>query len=160
MTDAFHVRIDAEKTSAEFKIARKLIRAKAAQGIKEAGQRAMLPPVKRAAPAVVSAYLTTKARPASGTGYVTTLGPKLYDRITGLLNFGGLVSTKIVPKSKHALHIRGTNILVAQVGNGQRARGRKYKGKAFIERGLREGYPIFERTVTDKVMEAFGELAV
>lgn len=157
MSDAFHVRIDAEKTSAEFKVARKLIRAKAAQGIKEAGQRAMLPPVKRAAPAVVSVYLTTKSRATSG--YVTTLGPKMGDRITGLLNFGGLVSTKIVPKRKQALHIRGTNVVVASVGNGQRIRGRRYKGKAFIERGLREGYPLFERTVTGKVMEAFGELA-
>jgi hypothetical protein len=158
MSDSFRVRINAAKTSAEFKAARKLIRAKVSQGIKAAGQRAMLPPVKRAAPAVVSVYLTTKARASSG--YVTTLGPKMGDRITGLLNFGGLVSTKIVPKHKQALHIRGTNVVVASVGNGQRAKGRRYTGKKFIERGLAEGYPEFERTVTGSVMSAFGELKV
>jgi hypothetical protein len=157
MTDKFRVRVDAERTSAEFKLARKLVRSKAKQGLKEAGQRSLLPPVKRAAPAVVSPYLTTKATARSG--YVTTLGPKMKDRIAGLLNFGGLVSTKIVPKKKEALHIRGTNVVVASVGNGQRARGRKYKGEHFIEHGVTAGYPDFERRVTSTVMSAFGELA-
>lgn len=158
MTDSFRVQINAEKTSAEFKIARKQLRAKAMQGVREMGQRAMLPPVKRSAPAVVSVYLTSKAKGTSG--YITTFGRKMGDRITGLLNFGGLVSTKIVPKKAQALHIRGTTIFVSQVGNGQRARGRRYRGKKFIERGLAEGYPAFEHGVTDSVMSAFGELRV
>lgn len=157
MSDSFHVRVDAAKTSTEFKAARKLIRAKAAQGVKEAGQRAILPPVKRGAPAVVSPYLTTKARGTSG--YLTTLGPKVKDRIAGLLNFGGLVSTKIVPKHKQALRLRGSGAFLAQVGNGQRAKGRKYTGKHFIERGIETGLPEFEHRLTDSIMSAFGELA-
>jgi hypothetical protein len=157
MTDSFRVRVAAEKTSDEFKLARRTVRAKATQGVREGGQRAILPPVKREAPAVVSPYLMTKARGTSG--YVTTLGPKMKDRITGLLNFGGLVSTKIVPKRKEALHIRGTTVFVSQVGNGQRSRGRRYKGAGFLERGVVAGYPEFERTLTDRIMSAFGELA-
>jgi len=157
MTEGFRVRVEAEKTSAEFKLARKTIRAKAKQGLREAAQRALLPPVKRAAPAVVSHYFTTKATPTSG--YVTTLGSKMKDRIAGLLNFGGLVSTKVVPKRKEALHIRGTNVVVASVGNGQRVRGRRYRGKHFIEAGVTAGSGEFERGVTDAVVSAFGELA-
>jgi len=157
MSDKIHVRVDAARTSDEFKRARATIRAKAALGVKEASQRAILPPVKRAAPAVVSPYLTTKSR--GTTGYLTTLGPKMKDRIAGLLNFGGLVSTKIVPRRKRALHIRGTNVFVSQVGNGQSARGRRYKGKKFIERGVAAGYPEFEHRLTDSIMAAFGDLA-
>lgn len=155
----YRVRIDAEKTSAEFKAARKLISVKTKQGIKESGQRYILPPVKHKAPAVVSAYFTTKVR--SNNGYVTTQGPRMKDRIAGLLNFGGLVSTKIVPKRRgvKALHLRGTNIFLAQVGNGQHARGRKYRGKKYIEKGVVEGLPLFERGLTKKIMESFGELA-
>lgn len=158
MSEHVHVRVDAAKTSEEFKLARRTVRAAASRGVKEQAQRSLLPPVKRAAPAVVSPYLTTKAR-ASGSAYVTTLGPKMKDRIAGLLNFGGLVSTKIVPKRKQALHIRGTTIFVTQVGNGQRVRGRRYRGDHFIERGVAVGYPAFERGVTDAIMGAFGELA-
>jgi hypothetical protein len=158
MSDQVHVRVNAAKTSAEFKRARRTIRATASRGVKEQAQRALLPPVKRAAPAVVSPYLTTKGR-ASGSAYVTTLGPKMKDRTAGLLNFGGLVSTKIVPKKAQALHFRGTTIFVEQVGNGQRARGRRYRGQHFIERGVAAGYPAFERGLTDAIMGAFGELA-
>lgn len=157
MTEHYKVRIDAEKTSAEFKAARKLISVKVKEGIKEGGQRYILPPVKRQAPAVVAHYLTTRVR--SNNGYVTTLGPRMKDRIAGLLNFGGLVSTKIVPKRADALHLRGTNIFVEQVGNGQHARGRRYRGKKYIERGMREGLPLFEHHLTEKIMDAFGELA-
>ena len=157
MTATFRVRVDAAKTSEEFRRARREIRGKASQGLKEAGQRAILPPVKRAAPAVVSPYLTTKANSTSAR--ITTLGPRVKDRIVGLLNFGGLVSTKIVPKKRSALHIRGTTIFVSQVGNGQRARGRRYRGKHFIERGIASGYPSFERILVKTVLSAFGEMA-
>jgi S1-C subfamily serine protease len=158
MSDTIHVSVHAERTSAEFKMARRTLRAQAARGMREQAQRALLPPVKRAAPAVVAHYFTTKAR-VSGSVFITTLGPKMQDRIAGLLNFGGLVSTKIVPKRKEALRFRGSGVFVSRVGNGQRARGRKYRGKHFIERGVVEGYPQFEHGVTDAILRSFGELA-
>jgi hypothetical protein len=148
---SFGVRIDSARVEHDFKAAQREIKRKAAEGIKEAGQREMLPPVKRRAPAVIAHSLTTKA--TSTRGYVTTLGSRKADRITGLLNFGGTVKAPIKPKKKQALMIGKTGEFRAVV-----TKPRHYRGKHFIERGLEEGFSGFEQRVLVSIMGAFGSL--
>src|SRR4051812_12359987 len=99
-----HARLEDFETKEALKAGRKLLRSKVKEGLKEAGQRAVLPEAKRAAPAIVAQTLTTKA--SARGAYLTTLGPRKGDDITGLLNFGGWPRGVIRPKRAQALHIR------------------------------------------------------
>jgi hypothetical protein len=150
------VRMEDFGTKEELKAGRKLMRAKVKEGLKEAGQRAVLPAAKRGAPAIVAQALTTKA--VAKGAFLTTIGPRKWDRITGLLNFGGSPRDVIRPKEKQALHIRGTSVVVASIGAEGRPRAR-YKGKHFLEAAIKGAQPAFEEITLPKVLEAFGTLA-
>jgi hypothetical protein len=150
-------RLDSFQTREELKAGRRLLRDRVKEGLKEAGQRAVLPEAKRAAPAVISHALTTKA--TTRGAYLTTLGRRKDDDITGLLNFGGQPKDVIRPRRMEALHIRGTNVVVASIGHEGRPRAR-YKGKHFLEAAISRSVPMMERITADKVMEAFGRSAV
>jgi hypothetical protein len=145
------VRFEDFGTRAELKVARALVREGVKEGIKEAGQRAVLPEAKRGAPAIVSQVLTTKA--TTGGAYLTTLGPRKGDDITGLLNFGGQPRDVIRPKRKQALRLRNTNIVVEAVGEPGRPRAR-YKGGHFLEAAISRSVPLMEALAEQKVMEA------
>lgn len=150
------VRMEDFATKEELKAGRKLMREKMKEGLKEAGQRAVLPAAKRGAPAIVAQALTTKA--AAKGAFLTTIGPRKLDNITGLLNFGGTPHDIIRPKHKQALRIRGTSVVVASIGAEGRPRAR-YKGKHFLEKAIKGAQPIFEELSMKKVLEAFGTLA-
>ncbi len=151
-----HARLENFETKEALKAGRKLLRDKVKEGLKEAGQRAVLPEAKRAAPAIVAQALTTKAT-ARGA-YLTTIGPRKGDDITGLLNFGGWPRDVIRPKRAQALQIRGTTIVVSAVGAEGRPRAH-YKGAHFLEAAINRSVPLMEAIAEQKVMEAFGGLA-
>lgn len=148
-----HVRFEDFGTKEELKVARRLVRQRVAEAIREAGQRAILPKAKMAAPAVVAHYLTTKA--VTKGAFLTTLGSRKYDNITGLLNFGGQVRGKLLPKTAQALYLRGPNVIVASVGEEGEVRAR-YEGQHFLEIAIEAGVPEMERLALKNVEEAFG----
>lgn len=158
-------------TKEELKAGRRLLRQKVREGMHEAAQRAVLPVAKRGAPAIAAQALTTKA--VSKGAYLTTIGPRKFDSITGLLNFGGNPRGFIYPKKKQALRLRGTNIVVASIGavgvekgvygiKYQQTQGRiraRYKGQHFLEKAIEGALPAYEALTMPKVLEAFGTLA-
>jgi hypothetical protein len=158
-------------TKEELKAGRSILRSKVKEGLKEAAQRAVLPVAKRGAPAIAAQALTTKST-AKGA-YLTTIGPRKLDSITGLLNFGGNPRGFIYPKKKQALRLRGTNIVVDHIGavgiergvygiKFQQTEGRiraRYKGKHFLEAAIDGALPAYEALTMPKVLEAFGTLA-
>ena len=145
------VKIDAERVSAEFKQASRDIRQRTKAGLLEGAKRAALPRVRAGAPSIVDPVLT--ARATTKSAYITTQGRKVQDRITGLLNFGGTVTTKIAPKKKQALALRGLGVVVAAVDTP-----RRYRGSHFIEKGVDAARPEIERTTLVEVMKAFDGL--
>jgi hypothetical protein len=152
------LRLEDFETHEDIKAARKLIRGKVKEGLKEAGQRAVLPEAKRRAPAIVAEFLTTKAN-AKGA-YLTTLGPRKFDDIAGLLDFGGYPEDVIRPKRKKAIAFRGNAgmVVVASVGEEGRPRAR-YKGSHFLEAAINNALPVMEVVSMLKIREAFGGLA-
>jgi hypothetical protein len=145
------VKINADRATAEFKQARRDVNRYTREGLKDAGRIAVLPAVKRTSPGVVRPVLTVGA--TTRRGYITTQGDKTKDRITGLLNFGGIVRTVIEPKNKLALTIGNTGLVRANV-----TKPRRYKGKHFIERGLDQSRPEMERILLPTVMKSFDGL--
>ncbi|HET9199244.1 MAG TPA: hypothetical protein VFN92_13440 [Solirubrobacterales bacterium] len=147
-----HVRFEDFGEREALKAARKVVRLRYAEAIREAGQRAVLPRAKRRAPGVVGHYLTTKATLRGA--YLTTIGKRVYDNIAGLLNFGGYVKGKLQPKRAKALYLRDYNVVVASVGEEGKVRAR-YKGQHFLEAAISEGVPAMEELAIKKVAEAF-----
>lgn len=160
-------------TKEELKAGRRLLRSKVKEGMHEAAQRAVLPVAKRGAPAIAAQALTTKA--AAKGAYLTTIGPRKLDSITGLLNFGGTPRGAIYPTKRQALRIRGTNIVVAAISPTTRGTKRsvvelnagyvggeiraRYKGQHFLEKAIEGALPAYEALTMPKVLEAFGTLA-
>ena len=107
------------------------------EGLTEAGQRAVLPKVRVLSTSVSLPFITVKA--TSRRLFITTRGSKLGDRITGLLNFGGTVTTPIRPKDKQALTVAPGVIRAAVTGP------RKYRGKHFMEKARDQSLPEVER---------------
>jgi hypothetical protein len=140
------------ETREDLKRGRKLLRERIKAGLKEAGQRAVLPEAKRSSPAIVAQALMTKA--TTRGAYLTTLGPRKHDDIAGLLNFGGSPKGAIRPRRAKALRLRGTGIVVEQVGEVGQVRAR-YRGRHFLEAAINRAVPEMERIAADKVMEAF-----
>lgn len=145
------VKIDADRTTKEFKDASRDIRKRAKTGLAKAAKRVVLPAIRRFAPGVVDSFLTVKA--TSTRAFITTEGPKIGDRITGLLNFGGTVTTKVEPKRKLAVALRGTDVVVAAV-----TKPRKYTGKHFIEKGVAQTRDKVQREALPEIMKAFDGL--
>lgn len=134
------------------KAARKVVRLRFTEAIREASQRAILPRAKNRAPGVVAHYLTTKATVRGA--YLTTIGKRVYDNIAGLLNFGGYVKGKIEPKRAGGLYLRDYGIVVASVGEEGQVRAR-YKGQHFLEAAINEGVPAMEELALRKVSASF-----
>jgi hypothetical protein len=149
-----HVRFEDFGNREALKAARKTVRIRYTQAIREAGQRAILPLAKMAAPSVVGHYLATKANTKGA--YLTTLGARKFDNIAGLLNFGGVVKGKIKPKRRgvKALRIPNLGVIVASVGEEGQIRAR-YEGQHFLEKAIDAGVPAMEEMALRKVEEAF-----
>lgn len=147
---------DDELVQSELKQARKQLNAKVKEGLIEGGTRHVLPSVLRRAPSVTRPFLTAKA--TSRQGYIGTKGSRQGDRITGLLNYGGVLRKPIAPKTKQALSWPGAG---GRVTVGAVTGPRTVTGKHFIEAGVEDARSIggLEQSLLDAVMDAFGELA-
>jgi hypothetical protein len=152
-------RLEDFETKEEIKAAKKLIRVKTKEGLKDASQRAVLPEAKRLAPAIAAATLTTKA--TTQGAFLTTLGPRKGDDITGLLNFGGYQKGVMRPRTKRkralSFNWHGTPIVVSSIGQSGRERAH-WKGAHFLEAAINDSVGAMEAITAQKVQEAFGRL--
>lgn len=135
--------------------ARRKVRKQAKKGVEQAGQREVLPRVRALTageyPSGVLTALTVKAR--GQTAFLTTRGARKWDRIAGLLNFGGVVSVQIRPVKKQALTVGDTGEIRASV-----SAPREYSGKHRFEEGVAASLSQFEETLLYYVMQAFDGL--
>lgn len=146
----------ADRTSAEFKQARREVYRRARTGIKRAGERAILPRARAAAGGrtpVDSGQIIVKT--TSSHGYLTCRSVKA-GRVVGLLNFGGTVRAPIIPRGRRLKSGRGKKaiafggIVVSQVNTA-----RRFRGSHFLERARDAGFPMYEQVLLTEVMRAF-----
>lgn len=142
-----HARVDADPAEAAFKASRRELNSATRKALIRAAERVALPRVRLLAPSVIRSYLT--ARATTTRAYITVRGPRKFDRIAGLLNYGGIVTTKLRPVEAKAL-IVAPGIYRAAVN-----RPRRYKGKHYIEKGVDASMPAMENAVRDEMLEAF-----
>lgn len=141
----------ADKTSDEFKQARREIYRRARRGIKDAGEQAILPKARRGTEVhspVAGTQIVVKT--TASDGYLTA-ATKKGGRIVGLLNFGGTVRGPIRPKKKQAVAFGG--VVVAQVKTA-----RRYTGEHFLEQARDEGFPLYSQILLERIMVAFDPL--
>lgn len=135
------------------KASKKRVRAQTKVGMKRAADIAVEPRAKRAAmvtmPGVVASSVTTKA--TSSEAYVTTRGPKLNDRIAGLLEFGGTVSTQLQPKAEGQTGMPIKSGVIRYTVNAPR----KYTGKRAIRLAVAQSVPDFESILLGEIVDAF-----
>lgn len=155
------VRVDAAKATGEFRIARREIGRNLKAALVTGAERQVLPPIRSRAPSVVMPFLTVRA--TQRAAYLTTRGPRMGDRITGLLNYGGIVDSPIYAKTKYGrVRPMGTPFgpkSVVYRGHGGRGKPSVIEGKHFIEEGIDVGYPGLEDSLLEAVMDTFGDLA-
>lgn len=145
------VRFEGEGVPEVLKAAKREVKKRMKAGMADAAKSEVLPAVQRRAPQIVRHALTVK--PTVKGPKITTTGPRKFDRITGLLNFGGTVKSVIAPTESS-----GHQALVIGSGGVIRARvtkPRKYRGKRFIEQGIAVSFSSFEATVLNEVMASF-----
>lgn len=144
-------KVDAARTEAAFKAARREINAQVRDGLRRAAQTAVLPRVKILAPSVVRENLV--ARATSRRAYITVAGPREKDRIAGLLNYGGIVRTPIRPKKGRAISFApGGGPRIARAGVNT---PRHYTGKHFIEAGVTASVGRIEDVMLAQILDAF-----
>lgn len=150
------VDVDYGKTDDVLRTAKKGVRDQTKKGMKRAAEVAVEPRARAAAaiamPGVVASALTTKA--TTREAYLTTRGPKVLDRIAGLLEFGGVVTTQIRPKEEGqtGLPIGGAGSdLIRYTVNGPR----KYEGKRALRTAVAASVDQFESILLDYVIDAF-----
>ena len=144
----FGIRVEDHQTLGSLKAARRDLNKRLKEGLKVAGTAAVLPRARRGAPRVIA--LNLKAGATVRGGFITTQGPRVQDKITGLLNFGGRVTTEIVPTDKQAIKIGNTGEIRANVKGP-----RTYRGKHFLERDVEASLPDIEEKTLPSIMRAF-----
>jgi|GEM_PF-3135574 len=151
------VRSDIGLTLAETRIARREINVRAKRAVALAAEHVGLPAIRGLAPHVVKEHFA--ARALGIRAYVTTTGPIKYDRIAGLLNWGGTVSTPIQPKSKKALTTPwGARAVVWRGADGHSGHPAHYTGKRYIERAIDATGDDLEVEMTREITHAFDGL--
>ena len=139
----------ADRTSDEFKRARREVYRRARRGIKAAGEKSILPHARRETTQhspVAAGQVIVKT--TTGDGFLTAQTVK-QGRKLGLLNYGGTVRDPIKPKRKKQAVAFG-GVVVAQVNTA-----RVYHGTHFLEKARDEGFPEYERLLLTEVMRAF-----
>jgi hypothetical protein len=146
------VKIEDTAVQLALKAARRDLAQSVKQGLLHGAQRA-LPQVKVTAPTVVGQHLAAKA--TTRDAYITTVGPTVYDRIAGLLEWGGDVKTPLAPKKAQALKIGDTGEIRATVTGT-----RTYSAQQRIYRGISASLPVAEAVAREEVVKAFGGLGI
>lgn len=147
------VRFDGNGAPEVLRAAKREVKARTKEGMVAAAEAAVLPRVRASSPSIIRDALTVKG--VTKGPKVTTQGPRRFDRITGLLNFGGIVRSTIAPvrADGHQALTIAPGVIRARVKHA-----RHYTGKHFIERGVEEGLPEMESAVLDAVLESFNGL--
>lgn len=144
------VRFEGEGAPEVLKEARRVVKQRLKEGMASAAEDLVLPKVRGQAPAIVRDAITVKG--AVKGPKITTQGPRKFDRITGLLNFGGYAVDPIAPVKSdgHQALAIGPGVIRARV-----SKPRHYRGKHFVERGVELAFPNFESGVLETVMRSF-----
>lgn len=152
------VRVDAKAVQAQLRQARLAVDRQAREALAAAANRIAVPQVRVLAPDVISQYLVAKS--TNRGPYITTAGPRIKDRIAGLLNLGGTVKTPIfpahgravmTPAGPRAVAWRGADV----PGGGTRGKAAKYEGKYFIQKGIERVLPRMADAAADEIVAAF-----
>ena len=146
------VSVDAERASLQFKEARHEVNSRTREGLRLAGERVALPEAKlRAGNLKVAGVVTASTlivRPTTRDAYLTTSLKGKAGRAVGLQEFGGVVSTLIVPKNRQAVVVNGQP--VAQV-----ATPRHYTGRRFMTSAVAAKKQDIAEAVRDEILKAF-----
>ena len=144
------VRFDGNGAPEVLAVAKREVKARLKAGMASAAESTILPEARALSPTIVRDALTIKGRVKGPV--ITTRGPRKFDRIAGLLNWGGTVRSTIAPKDK-------TGHQALSIGGGHYAARvyspRRYRGKHFIEKGVASAFPAFSEKVLEDVMDAF-----
>lgn len=142
-------RVEEDAVVNALKSARREIYRNVRHGVKKAAEERALPTVRSFSPHIIRPFLTAKTR---GTrAYITTRGPRRFDRIAGLLNYGGTVGGYIEPK-------HGMAVMTPMGPRRRVKKARRYHGKHFLEAGMAAVEPGIERAMLDEVMDSFDRL--
>lgn len=144
------IRFEGEGVPEVLRAARRTVKQRLKDGMQTAAEETVLPDIRAQAPEIVRNAITIKGTVKGPK--VTTQGPRKFDRITGLLNFGGYVVDPIAPviSDGHQALAIAPGVIRARV-----KKQRHYHGKRFVERGIELAFPNFQEHVLTSVMQAF-----
>ena len=150
MSPSVQIRFEGGGAPEVLKAAKKEVKVRLKKLMADEAKRIVLPRVRELAPTFVEDHIVVKG--AVKGPKITTAGSRKWDRIIGLLNYGGDVRDPIAPKDKegHQFLSIGGEFYRSRV-----TKPRHYEGKDFIERGIAESFDEFESRVLDGVMGAF-----
>jgi hypothetical protein len=150
MSGFMTVRFEGEGAPEVLRAAKKEVKTRLKKAMADEAESVVLPRVRELAPEEFAEYLVVKA--AVKGPKITTAGPRKFDRILGLLNFGGYVVSPIAPLDAdgHQELSLGGDLFRARV-----TKVREYHDERFIERGIESAFDKFSSNVLDGVMEAF-----
>jgi hypothetical protein len=140
-----------DKTSAEFKQARRQIQGKQRKGVRQAGEEAVQPlarrTVERHAPVAANQIVI---RSTTTTAYIA-VRQRRASRIVGWLNYGGILPAVTVRKKRAMVFTSktGEKVFTRRIGP------RRTEGRHFLEQARDQGLPEFERILLARIMESF-----
>lgn len=159
---AFQVKVlvDAEKTSDEFKQARRDFNQRLKHALKVAAEKVVLPVAKRLAAGLkvdgVPIAGTLKVVPRSNHSYLASTLRGKKNRAAGLLEFGGTVRQPFIEaKSAGALYWPGAAHPVLQVDGGAE---RTVKGRHYLTGAVDKTEGRRDKVLLEELMEAFDGL--
>lgn len=156
-----HVRVNvegAERTSAEFKRARKEVRSRMRTAILTAAEREVLPDARRNAPAVSGRLRGSLiVRGKYNGAYITTKMRGKRARYVGLHEFGGTVTAPITPKRRRNSNRSALRINGAFVGSVQAPR--TYRGQRFASKAVLANGPAVLRELKTELAKSLGGLS-
>jgi hypothetical protein len=137
-----------DRTSDEFKQIRRGARKTAGDAAQAAGEKVALPHAKRHAPGFIKTTLVSKRRGTSAT--LTTRLPGKKARVVGLLEYGGTVRTRIVPRN-------GQAIVTPQGPRAAVNKPRRYKGKHFLTDAVYKNRRQIDEAILEETLRAFDD---